>query len=63
VKKAVLRIRDGNSSDPGWKKVGSGINIPGLWIRIVLMRIQIRIQLKPLMRIRIHIRVGPAPAL
>ncbi len=22
------RIRDGDSSDPGWKKVGSGINIP-----------------------------------
>jgi hypothetical protein len=21
-------IRDGDSSDPGWKKVGSGINIP-----------------------------------
>ncbi len=23
-----MRIRDGDSSDPGWKKVGSGINIP-----------------------------------
>jgi hypothetical protein len=25
-----MRIRDGNTSDPGWKKVGSGINIPDL---------------------------------
>jgi hypothetical protein len=24
-------IRDGDSSDPGWKKVGSGINIPDHW--------------------------------
>ncbi len=33
---------------------------PGLWIRIVLMRIRsrIRIQLKILMRIRIQIQVG-----
>jgi hypothetical protein len=23
-----MRIRDGDSSDPGWKKVRSGINIP-----------------------------------
>jgi hypothetical protein len=23
-----MRIRDGDGSDPGWKKVGSGINIP-----------------------------------
>ncbi len=23
-----MRVRDGNNSDPGWKKVGSGINIP-----------------------------------
>jgi hypothetical protein len=23
-----MRIRDGDSTDPGWKKVGSGINIP-----------------------------------
>jgi hypothetical protein len=23
-----MRIRDGDSSDPGWKKVGSEINIP-----------------------------------
>ncbi len=23
-----MRIRDGDSSDPGWKKVGSGMNIP-----------------------------------
>jgi hypothetical protein len=23
-----MRIRDGNNSDPGWKKVGYGINIP-----------------------------------
>jgi hypothetical protein len=23
-----MRIRDGNNSDPGWKKFGSGINIP-----------------------------------
>jgi hypothetical protein len=25
---SLMRIRDGNNSDPGWKKVGSGINIP-----------------------------------
>jgi hypothetical protein len=25
---SLMRIRDGDSSDPGWKKVGSGINIP-----------------------------------
>jgi hypothetical protein len=24
-----MRILDGKNSDPGWKKVGSGINIPG----------------------------------
>ncbi len=30
---------------------------PGLWIRIVLMRIRIRIQLKILMRIRIQIQI------
>ncbi len=24
---SLIRIRDGDSSDPGWKKVGSGINI------------------------------------
>jgi len=31
-----MRIRDGDSSDPGWKKVGSGINItdPGSDINI-----------------------------
>jgi hypothetical protein len=23
-----MRIRDGNNSDPGWKKVVSGLNIP-----------------------------------
>jgi hypothetical protein len=23
-------VRDGKNSDPGWKKFGSGINIPGL---------------------------------
>jgi hypothetical protein len=23
-----IRIRDGKKSDPGWKNVGSGINIP-----------------------------------
>jgi hypothetical protein len=23
-----IRDRDGKKSDPGWKKVGSGINIP-----------------------------------
>jgi hypothetical protein len=23
-----MRIRNGNNSDPGWKKVGSRINIP-----------------------------------
>jgi hypothetical protein len=31
-----MRIRDGDSSDPGWEKVGSGINIPDpqhcLWL-------------------------------
>ncbi len=25
---SLMRIRDGDNSDPGWKKVGSGINIP-----------------------------------
>jgi hypothetical protein len=25
---SLMRIRDGDSSDPGWEKVGSGINIP-----------------------------------
>jgi hypothetical protein len=25
---SLMRIRDGDSSDPGWKKLGSGINIP-----------------------------------
>jgi len=25
----LLRIRDGDSSNPGWKKVGSGIPDPG----------------------------------
>jgi hypothetical protein len=31
----VLRIRDGDSSDPGWEKVGSGIRDkhPGTGIR------------------------------
>jgi hypothetical protein len=24
----LMMIRDGDSSDPGWKKVGSGTNIP-----------------------------------
>jgi hypothetical protein len=25
---SLIRIRDGQNLDPGWKKVGSGINIP-----------------------------------
>jgi len=31
---SLMRIRDGDSSDPGWKQVGSGINIqdPQHWI-------------------------------
>jgi len=33
-----MRIRDGDSSDPGWKKVGSGIGInipdPPHWLPI-----------------------------
>jgi hypothetical protein len=33
----LMRIRDGNNSDPGWKKFGSGINIldPQHWRRSV----------------------------
>jgi hypothetical protein len=27
---SLMRIRDGKHSDPGWKKFGSGTNIPDL---------------------------------
>ncbi len=29
-----MRIRDGQNSDPGWKKVGYGINIPDLYCKL-----------------------------
>jgi hypothetical protein len=28
ILKFLMRIRDGKNSDPGWEKIGSGINIP-----------------------------------
>jgi hypothetical protein len=28
ILKFLKQIRDGNNSEPGWKKVGPGINIP-----------------------------------